>query len=198
MGSAISDIEVDHLEVDAGKRYLEVPSSKAKALVGQMFDFDYQIVGSDETITVSTTRPETILGDVAVAVHPEDSRYAHLLNRGGVLLKHPLRKDCIPLISDREAVDPSLGTGAVKITPSHDANDFEVGRRHNLASLTVLDEQGLLCFPTATAESQFLLTSDGESFLVSLLTFTVCRRKKKFRCVSLLQMNKTASSIFLC
>jgi valyl-tRNA synthetase len=162
--SVLSDIEVDHLEVAAGKKFLEVPSGKA--LVGQMFDVAYRVVGSeDEFVTVSTTRPETILGDVAVAVHPEDPRYADLLNRQAKL-QHPLRTDAIPLVADSQGVDPQLGTGAVKITPCHDSNDFQVGQRLGLPNITMLDEKGLVCFST---ESHFQLTSDGESFLVSLL-----------------------------
>ena len=162
--SVLSDIEVDHLEVAAGKKFLEVPSGKA--LVGQMFDVAYRVVGSeDEFVTVSTTRPETILGDVAVAVHPDDPRYADLLNRQAKL-QHPLRTDAIPLVADSQGVDPQLGTGAVKITPCHDSNDFQVGQRLGLPTITMLDEKGLVCFST---ESHFQLTSDGESFLVSLL-----------------------------
>ena len=129
--SVLSDIEVDRLEVAAGKKFLDVPSGKA--LVGQMFDVAYRVVGSeDEWVTISTTRPETILGDVAVAVHPDDDRYADLLNRGGVRLHHPLRTDTLPLVADSQGVDPNLGTGAVKITPHHDANDFLVGQRLSL------------------------------------------------------------------
>ena len=154
------------MEVEGGKQYLNVPSGKA--LVGQMFDIDYCVEGSskNEVVTISTTRPETLLGDVAVAVHPQDDRYADLLNRK-VMLKHPLRLDSIPLVAD-EAADPEKGTGAVKITPSHDANDFAVGQRLGLPSITVLDENGLMCFPVGS-ESRFQLTSDGQSFLVSLL-----------------------------
>ena len=176
--SVLSDIEVDHLEVTAGKKFLDVPSGKA--LVGQMFDVAYRVVGSedakksrqmeDEWVTISTTRPETILGDVAVAVHPEDDRYAHLLNRGGVRLHHPLRTDTLPLVADSQGVDPKIGTGAVKITPNHDANDFLVGQRLSLPAITMLDEKGWVCFePSSSMQSQFQLTSDGESFLVSLL-----------------------------
>ena len=110
------------------------------------------------------------IGDVAVAVHPEDLRYTDLLNRG-VRLKHPLRTDTIPLVADSQGVDPKMGTGAVKITPCHDSNDFDVGQRLGLPAITMLDEKGLVCFPT---ESQFQLTSDGESFLVSLLSKLLC------------------------
>ena len=96
-------------------------------------------------IIVSTTRPETILGDVAVAVHPDDSRYKEYIGRK---LIHPFRKNqdenyFIPIVAD-SYVNPSLGTGAVKITPGHDQNDFEVGKRHNLPLLNVLSEDGTI------------------------------------------------------
>ena len=94
--------------------------------------------GSEEVIQFSTTRPETLLGDLAVAVHPNDSRYTHLV---GKRLVHPFRSDKIPIIADAY-VNPDFGTGAVKITPSHDHNDFEVGKRHGLGFLSVVTEDG--------------------------------------------------------
>ena len=108
----------------------------------------------------------SILGDVAVAVHPNDERYTHLLNRK-VMLEHPLRLDSIPLIADSNAVDPKFGTGAVKITPSHDINDFEVGRRLSLPNLTVIDEKGLITFPCE--KSHFQLSENGRNFVVRFL-----------------------------
>ena len=89
---------------------------------------------------VATTRAETMLGDTAVAVHPRDDRYRHLVGREVEL---PLTGRRIPVIAD-EHVDPAFGTGAVKVTPAHDPNDFDIGRRHNLPSLTVLDERGMV------------------------------------------------------
>jgi valyl-tRNA synthetase len=112
---------------------------------------------------VSTTRPETIIGDTAVAVHPNDERYTHLLNRQ-VLLEHPLRDDLIPLVADSQCVDPEFGTGAVKITPGHDPKDFAVGQRLSLPTLTVIDEAGHICFPNDT--SQFRLNKVGLELLV--------------------------------
>ena len=163
--SALSDIEVDHLEIQPGKNWLETPSGKA--LVGQIYDIKYKVVGGsqDEAVIVSTTRPETILGDVAVAVHPDDSRYVDLLNRKA-MLQHPLRLDTIPLIADSSTVDPNFGTGAVKITPCHDANDFEVGRRLSLPNLVVIDEKGHMTFPTKHPGSPFQLSEKGKNFLV--------------------------------
>lgn len=107
--------------------------------------------GSEDRITFSTTRPETLLGDLAVAVHPEDARYKDLV---GKMLVHPFRADKIPIIAD-EYVDPDFGTGAVKITPSHDQNDFEVGKRHNLGSLSVIGENGKMILSGSTFHVSF-------------------------------------------
>ena len=90
-------------------------------------------------IVVATTRPETMLGDTAVAVHPEDSRYADLI---GSHVKHPFVDRTIPIVGDAVLVDPEFGTGAVKITPAHDFNDFEVGKRHDLPSITIMNPDG--------------------------------------------------------
>ena len=91
-------------------------------------------------IVVATTRPETMLGDTAVAVHPDDERYKHLIGRHAIL---PLVGRRIPIVADDYA-DPEKGTGAVKITPAHDFNDFEVGKRHRLPLVNVLDDEGRL------------------------------------------------------
>ncbi len=114
--TAISDLEVENIETN-----------------GKMWHLRYPIEGSDETITVATTRPETMLGDVAVAVHPEDERYKHLIGKYVIL---PLVGRRIPIIGD-EYADPELGSGAVKITPAHDFNDFEVGQRHGLKPINI-------------------------------------------------------------
>lgn len=95
---------------------------------GTIISFAYKLVGSDEEVVVATTRLETMLGDVAVAVHPEDDRYKHL---HGAKLQHPFHADRqIPIITDGELVDMTFGTGAVKITPAHDPNDFKAGRKN--------------------------------------------------------------------
>ncbi len=120
--SAISDLEVESREVR-----------------GHLWHIRYPIEGEAErTITVATTRPETMLGDTAVAVHPEDARYQDLIGRFAVL---PLTGRRIPIVAD-EYSDPEKGTGAVKITPAHDFNDFEVGQRHRLAMPSILDKEG--------------------------------------------------------
>ncbi len=117
--TALSDIEVEHSEDDGelvGIRYGESASA----------------------IVVATTRVETMLGDTAVAVHPDDDRYAHLV---GTEVELPLTGRRIPVVADPH-VDPAFGTGAVKVTPAHDPNDFEIGQRHRLPAITVLDERG--------------------------------------------------------
>ena len=119
--TAVSDLETEQKEVD-----------------GHLWHLDYPIEGTDETITVATTRPETMLGDTGVAVHPDDERYRHLVDQRVVL---PLVGRRIPIVADAYSA-PEKGTGAVKITPAHDFNDFEVGRRHGLPAIAILDEQG--------------------------------------------------------
>ncbi|MFI0374158.1 valine--tRNA ligase [Actinomadura sp. 1N219] len=122
--TALSDIEVEHEDVD-----------------GELVSIRYG--AGDDAIVVATTRAETMLGDTAVAVHPEDARYAHLVGRE---IELPLTGRRIPVVAD-EHVDPEFGTGAVKVTPAHDPNDFEIGRRHALPSLSVMDERGVVTAP---------------------------------------------------
>jgi valyl-tRNA synthetase len=121
--TTISDIEVEHEEQ-----------------AGHFYHLRYPIKHSGEYIYLATTRPETMLGDTAVAVHPEDERYKHLVGKSVVL---PLVGREIPIIAD-EYVDREFGTGVVKITPAHDPNDFEVGRRHNLAQINVMNLDGTM------------------------------------------------------
>nr|HPG89451.1 valine--tRNA ligase [Hyphomicrobium sp.] len=154
--TAISDLEVLQIEKrgtvtwtagDPEKPFDEAALSKALAKdpSGQMYHFRYplakQVAGYDKDyIVVATTRPETMLGDSGVAVHPEDERYAALI-KVKATVKLPIVGREIPIIAD-DYSDPEKGTGAVKITPAHDFNDFEVGRRHNLAQINVLDAFG--------------------------------------------------------
>lgn len=135
--SAISNIEVEHLELE-GATPLNVPGYKEPVMFGKIYDFAYKICDSNEELIVSTTRPETMLGDTAIMVHPEDSRYSHLIGKRAF---HPFRKETIPVIAD-SLVDPGFGTGAVKVTPAHSAHDYDVGVRHHLQQLTIFDEQG--------------------------------------------------------
>ena len=128
--TAISDLEVQQTEVKGSLWYLRYP------IEGKTFSPD------DPTsfIVVATTRPETMLGDTAVAVHPDDERYQHLVGKHVIL---PLVGRRIPIVAD-EYSDPEKGSGAVKVTPAHDFNDFEVGRRHNLPQISVLDKEASL------------------------------------------------------
>ncbi len=128
--TAISDLEVQQVEVKGSLWYLRYP------LEGKSFNPD----DPSTFIVVATTRPETMLGDSAVAVHPDDERYAHLVGKHVIL---PLVGRKIPIVAD-EYSDPEKGSGAVKVTPAHDFNDFEVGRRHNLPQISVLDQEGSL------------------------------------------------------
>ncbi|XP_027145509.1 valine--tRNA ligase [Larimichthys crocea] len=139
LNSAISDIEVDKKEL-TGRTLLPVPGYKEKVEFGVLVSFAYKVDGSDEEVIVATTRIETMLGDTAVAVHPADSRYQHLK---GKMVLHPFCDRKMPIVFD-DFVDMSFGTGAVKITPAHDHNDYEVGERHNLPFINILDENGLL------------------------------------------------------
>jgi valyl-tRNA synthetase len=119
--TALSDLEVVHKEVDGG-----------------MWDFAYPIEGGGE-IVVSTTRPETMLGDTAIAVHPDDERYRALIGRRVV---HPFVGRSLPIVGDALLVDPAFGTGAVKVTPAHDPDDFATGERHGLERINILTETG--------------------------------------------------------
>tara|TARA_R110001599_G_scaffold353870_1_gene601337 strand:+ start:123717 stop:126485 length:2769 start_codon:yes stop_codon:yes gene_type:complete len=116
---------------------LEVVSEEEQ---GQLWHFDYPLAGAEGFVTVATTRPETMLGDTAVAVHPEDERYKHLIGRNVEL---PLTGREIPVIAD-EYVDREFGTGVVKITPAHDFNDYEMGRRHGLPMINIFDDDAAI------------------------------------------------------
>src|SRR6059058_4968683 len=115
--TALSDSEVEHEEVD-----------------GELVTFRYELSDGSGHVDVATTRIETMLGDTGVAVHPSDERYAALVGR---TVRHPFDGRDLPIVAD-QTVDPSFGTGAVKVTPGHDVNDFEIGRRHGLGSKNVL------------------------------------------------------------
>lgn len=116
---------------------LEVESQEEQ---GQLWYFTYPLSDSDEQVIIATTRPETMLGDTAVAVHPDDNRYAHLI---GHSINLPLAGRQIPVIAD-EAVDPEFGTGCLKITPAHDFNDYAMGKRHDLPMINILTETGYI------------------------------------------------------
>ena len=121
--TTISDAEVEHVD-----------------MAGHFYHINYPIVGSDEKLRLATTRPETMLGDTAVAVHPEDDRYQHLIGKMCIV---PVLNKEVPIIAD-EYVDREFGTGVVKITPAHDPNDFEVGLRHDLPRICVMNDDGTM------------------------------------------------------
>jgi valyl-tRNA synthetase len=146
--TVLSDIEVEHKELASKLYYIKYPVINVETLSD-----------SEKYITVATTRPETMLGDTAVAVHPEDNRYAKYVGRKVLL---PLQNREIPVIAD-EQVEMDFGTGAVKVTPAHDPVDFELGKRHNLEQVIVIDGSGVM-----TKEA-------GEDF--SGLDRFVCREK---------------------
>ncbi len=122
--TAISDLEVEYRDRDA-----------------KLYHIDYPVEGSTRKLTVATTRPETMLGDTAVAVHPEDERYRDLIGKNVIL---PIADRAIPVIADAILVDREFGTGVVKVTPSHDKNDYEAGLRNNLPQMQVIGEEGLM------------------------------------------------------
>ena len=119
--SAISDLEVEQRRVD-----------------DKLYSVDYPLESGSGSITIATVRPETILGDTAIAVHPDDDRYTRLIGESAIL---PIIGRKLPIIAD-EYVDPEFGTGALKITPGHDPNDFEIGRKHGLEEISVIGEDG--------------------------------------------------------
>ncbi|KAF7391781.1 hypothetical protein HZH68_011324 [Vespula germanica] len=135
--SAISDIEVEFVEL-IGKTELEVPGYKKKVTFGQLIKIAYQIKDSENELIVATTRPETLLGDVAIAVHPEDDRYNKYIGR---YVWHSLRETFIPIIGDT-SVNATFGTGAVKITPAHDHLDYKIAKDHGLEIIDTIDEHG--------------------------------------------------------
>ena len=115
--TSLSDAEVEHEEQ-----------------AGHFWHIKYPIVGTERFLEIATTRPETLLGDTAIAVHPDDDRYKDIVGKNVIL---PLVGREIPIVADAY-VDKEFGTGAVKITPAHDPNDFEVGKRHNLPEINIL------------------------------------------------------------
>ncbi|KAI9812446.1 MAG: hypothetical protein M1827_004677 [Pycnora praestabilis] len=139
LNTAISSLEVVNKDLE-GRTLLDVPGYDRKIEFGVITHFRYPIEGSDETIEVATTRPETMLGDSGVAVNPKDERYKHLV---GKKAKHPFINRLLPIFAD-DYVDMEFGTGAVKITPAHDANDFALGQRHNLEFINILNDDGTL------------------------------------------------------
>ena len=153
--TALSDLEVVHKETD-----------------GKLYHVQYALVDDEGALTIATTRPETMLGDTAIAVHPEDSRFRSLVGRRVFL---PIIGRELPIIAD-EFVDQAFGTGVVKVTPAHDHNDFAIGQRHNLQQISVIDEAGHLTKEAGLYAGQDCLTArralverlEQEGFLVKV------------------------------
>jgi len=164
-GTAISDLEVKHEDVP-----------------GKLYEIRYPVVGTSEFITVATTRPETMLGDTAIAVNEKDERYTHLHGKKASLPPHQEGKLSreIPIITD-ELAQPEFGTGAVKVTPSHDPNDFEAGLRHNLPQIEVIDERGHMNenagkyagLDRFEARQQIVADLEAQGFLVGVKDYTI-------------------------
>lgn len=146
--SAISDVEVENREV-----------------TDTLFHIAYPLEDGSGEVVVATVRPETMLADTAVAVHPDDERYAHLIGKTAVL---PLVGRHLPIIAD-DYVKPEFGTGALKITPGHDPNDFEIGRRHELDEITVIGEDGRMTAEAGTAYAGFTV-AEAQAKVVAALT----------------------------
>ncbi|KAI1341522.1 tRNA synthetases class I-domain-containing protein [Xylariaceae sp. FL0016] len=140
LNTALSNLEVDNKDLN-GRTLLDVPGYDKKVEFGVIVHFKYPIEGSSETIEVATTRVETMLGDTGIAVNPKDERYKHLVGKNAV---HPfIEGRLLPIVAD-DYVDLEFGTGAVKITPAHDPNDFALGQRHNLKFINILTDDGLM------------------------------------------------------
>ena len=139
LNTSLSNLEVVNKELE-GRTLLDVPGYERKVEFGVITHFQYEIDGSKERIEVATTRPETMLGDSGIAVNPKDERYKHLV---GKKARHPFVDRLMPIFTD-DYVDMEFGTGAVKITPAHDPNDFVLGQRHSLQFINILNDDGTL------------------------------------------------------
>lgn len=139
--STLSDIEIDWLRIN-GPTKVSVPGFDEPVTFGELFTFSYPLYNdlSGRTITVATTRPETIMADVAVAVNPDDTRYQSLIGRN---LFHPLTGSKMPIIADSR-IDVEFGSGAMKVTPGHSSTDYEIGKDHQLPLMNVFDENGCI------------------------------------------------------
>ena len=148
LNTSLSNLEVVNKELE-GRALLDVPGYERKVEFGVITHFQYEIEGSKERIEVATTRPETMLGDSGIAVNPKDERYKHLV---GKKARHPFVERLMPIFTD-DYVDMEFGTGAVKITPAHDPNDFVLGQRHSLQFINILNDNGTLNHNTGNFQS---------------------------------------------
>jgi valyl-tRNA synthetase len=140
-GLVYRDTRLVNWDVEAQTVLSDLEVENEEGANGELFEFAYKLADEDGggEIVVATTRPETMLGDTAVAVHPDDERYKHLV---GKKLKHPFVERLVPIVADAILVDPKFGTGAVKVTPAHDFNDFATGKRHKLEEISIFTLDG--------------------------------------------------------
>ncbi len=147
LNTAISNLEVDNKELD-GWTLLDVLGYERKVEFGVITHFQYEVEGTEEKIKVATICPETMLGDSSIAVNSKDKCYKHLVDKNA---KHPFVDRLMPIFTD-DYVDPEFGTGAAKITPAHDPNDFTIGQRHNLKFINILNDNGTMNHNTGDFE----------------------------------------------
>ncbi|KAI9731502.1 MAG: hypothetical protein M1834_004622 [Cirrosporium novae-zelandiae] len=150
LNTAISNLEVDSKEVK-GRTLMDVPGYERKVEFGVLTHFCYEMEETGEKVQVATTRPETMLGDSAIAVHPKDERYKHLVGKYATHPFIPGRR--LKVVAD-DYVEMDFGTGAVKITPAHDANDFAIGKRHDLEFINILNDDGTMNHNAGPFEGQ--------------------------------------------
>jgi valyl-tRNA synthetase len=140
-GLIYRDTRLVNWDVESQTVLSDLEVEQEENVEGAMFDFAYLLADGGGEVVVSTTRPETMLGDTAVAIHPNDARYRHL---HGKYVRHPFVDRLIPVILDAELVDPEFGTGVVKVTPAHDPNDFATGKRHGLEEINIFNLDGTM------------------------------------------------------
>lgn len=142
LNTAVSNIEVDYEEFEKRTRKT-LPGYAKSVLFGAIWEFAYMTTDGQHEVVIATTRPETMLGDTAIAVHPDDPRHRHLI---GQHVRHPFYSDRVmPIVGDPILVQIGLGTGAVKITPAHDQNDYDCAKRHGLEFINILNDNGTIC-----------------------------------------------------
>ncbi|KAL1864623.1 hypothetical protein VTK73DRAFT_5777 [Phialemonium thermophilum] len=190
--TALSSLEVENKEIP-GRTLLEVPGYDKKVEFGVLTYFKYPIEGSDLTIEVATTRPETMLGDSGIAVNPDDPRYSHLV---GKFARHPFTNRLLKIVAD-SYVDKEFGTGAVKLTPAHDFNDYNLGQRHGLEFINILNENGTLN-ENAGPEFQGMKRFDARYRVVDELTKRGLFVKKESHAMTIPLCEKTKDVIEPC
>ncbi|KAF9187498.1 hypothetical protein BGZ50_001910 [Haplosporangium sp. Z 11] len=184
---------VDYEDI-TGRTMMSVPGRLKKVEFGVLHDFAYKIDGEDtQELVVSTTRIETMLGDEAVAIHPEDPRYTHL---HGKYVVHPISGKRLPVICDAELVDMAFGTGVVKVTPAHDPNDYACGRRHGLPIVNILDKDGTFNVNCGSKTYENMNRFDARERIVEeLKTLGVYRGKNENHAMRLARCSRSGDVI---